>query len=144
MISRTTEYALRAIVRLSTRPGDAQQVREIARATQVPASYLCKVLRMLGRARLVESQPGPGGGFRLCRDPRQISVLDVLNAIEPFTRIETCPLGLPEHDRRLCRLHQRLDDARKQIERLFDGCSLADLVERTAWPGREHATRGRQ
>ncbi|MCG3128125.1 MAG: HTH-type transcriptional repressor NsrR [Phycisphaerae bacterium] len=134
MISQTTEYALRAAARLASCPGTVQQVREIARATQVPASYLSKVLRTLARARLVESQPGPGGGFRLALDPQRISVLDVVNAIDPFKRIETCPLGLPEHEQRLCRLHRHLDHACRQIERLFGGCTLAALLERTPWP----------
>jgi Rrf2 family protein len=128
MFSQTTEYALRAVVWLASQYGKPQTTQQIAATTRVPAGYLSKVLQALGRADLVKSQRGLYGGFTLARPPRQISVLEVVNAVDPIQRIETCPLGLKSHGAELCALHKRLDDAIAHIEKAFSTSSIADLL----------------
>lgn len=129
MFSQTAEYGLRAVVWLASHADVPQRTGEIAKVAHVPPGYLPKVMQMLGRAKIVKSQPGPRGGFRLARPAREIAVLDVINAIEPIERITECPLGLAKHKGRLCPLHLRLDAARAMIEDAFRSCSIADLVE---------------
>ena len=58
-------------------------------------------------------------------------MLDVVNAVDPLTRIEACPLGLQEHRGRLCALHRRLDEATALVERAFSQTSIADLIPRS-------------
>jgi Rrf2 family protein len=128
MFSQTTEYALRAAVWLASHPDEPQTTQQIAATTRVPAGYLSKVLQALGRARLVSSQRGLHGGFTLTRPADQISVLQVVNAVDPIHRIQTCPLGLQSHGSALCALHRRLDDAIAHIEDAFSGSTLADLL----------------
>lgn len=128
MISQTAEYALRAVVCLAGRPNGSLTNRQIARATRVPPDYLCKVLRALVRADLVRSQRGLHGGFVLARDPRSISVLDVVNAVDPLRRIRRCPLGLDGHGPRLCALHRHLDEATALVERAFAASRVSDLL----------------
>lgn len=135
MISQTAEYALRAVVWLASQPDRALGTRRIARAAQVPPGYLSKVLQMLARAGLVASTPGRNGGFRLTRPAAEISVLDVVEAVDPILRITECPLGLPGHGGVLCPLHRRLDEAAEQVQRAFAGASIADLLtEETGSP----------
>ena len=57
-----------------------------------------------------ESQRGVGGGVTLTRRPAELTILEVVNAVEPIQRIKTCPLGLKTHGVRLCPLHRRMDD----------------------------------
>jgi Rrf2 family protein len=128
MISQTAEYALRAIVFLASREGAPQVTAEIAEVTRVPAGYLAKVLQNLGRGGLVKSQRGIHGGFVLARDPGSISVLEVINAVDPIKRIHECPLGLEQHGTNLCPLHRKLDDAMALIEKTFGDYSVADLL----------------
>jgi Rrf2 family protein len=129
MISQTAEYALRAVVCLGTAPDHRPlTTHAIAEKTLVPAGYLSKVLQGLGRAGLVESQRGLRGGFVLARPLDEISVLDVINAVDPLKRIKRCPLGLVAHGTRLCPLHRRLDEAIAQVESLFEGTSIAELL----------------
>ncbi|MEZ6096813.1 MAG: Rrf2 family transcriptional regulator [Pirellulaceae bacterium] len=125
MISLTAEYSLRAVVFLA---GHEIQVSraDIADATLVPADYLLKVLNGLDNAGIVESKRGPGGGYKLTRSADQISVLDVVRAVEELPRIEKCPLGLESHTR-LCPLHKLLDDAAKIIEDSFRQVKISDL-----------------
>ena len=128
MFSQTSEYALRAIVWLATHFPEPQTTQQIAAATRVPAGYLAKVLQSLGRADLVNSQRGLYGGFTLTRPPGEISVLEVMNAVDPIRRIESCPLGIASHGKDLCALHRRLDNAIAHIERAFSQSTLADLL----------------
>ncbi len=135
MISQTAEYALRAVVWLASASDAPHGTPEIARVSQVPAGYLAKVLQKLARAGLVTSAPGRGGGFRIARPPAEISVLDVVNAVDPIRRIHSCPLGLTSHGTTLCPLHRRLDMAAEAMEIAFAGSSIEDLLrEETTSP----------
>jgi hypothetical protein len=69
MLSRTAEYALRAIVWLSDHPETSVTGQALAAATQVPPDYLAKVMQSLVRAGLVEAQRGKNGGFSLVSTP---------------------------------------------------------------------------
>ncbi len=128
MFSQTTEYALRAVVWLASQHDQPRTTREIAATTHVPAGYLSKVLQALGRADLVTSQRGLYGGFTLTKPPERISVLEVINAVDPIHRIDKCPLGLKSHGTQLCALHRQLDDAIAHIERVFATSTIADLL----------------
>jgi Rrf2 family protein len=130
MISQTAEYALRAVVCLGTAPDHRPLTTQvIAEKTMVPAGYLSKVLQGLGRAGLVESQRGLKGGFVLARPMDEISVLDVINAVDPLKRIKRCPLGLVAHGTRLCPMHRRLDEAIAYVESMFEGTTIAQFFE---------------
>lgn len=129
IISRTAEYALRAMVQFAANEDASQTVEQIARATQVPTGYLSKVLQSLSRAGLVTSQRGLGGGYRLTKSPGTMSILEVLQAVDPVERIHTCPLGLDAHGTNLCPLHKRLDDAMALIEEQFRSTTIAELLE---------------
>lgn len=128
MISLTAEYALRAIVLMASRPATAVGTRGIADATQVPVGYLSKVLQALARVGLVRSRPGRSGGFVLGREPKAISVLDIVQAVDPIQRVRRCPLGRREHSGKLCPLHRRLDHAVALVERAFRESTIAELV----------------
>ena len=129
MLSQTAEYALRAVVCLAGAADQRLTTPEIAEQTQVPAGYLSKVLQLLGRAGLVRSQRGLGGGFTLARSTAEINILEVINAVDPIQRITTCPLGVPGHGIRLCRLHHRIDQALATVEEVFRATTVADLLD---------------
>src|SRR5262249_57708303 len=85
----------------------------IARAIGAPQNYLGKLLKALAEEGLVESQKGLGGGFRLARDPRTISLLDVVEPIEHVTRWSGCILGRPEcSEADPCAIHDRWKSGR--------------------------------
>ncbi len=142
MISQTAEYALRAMVDLASHPGEPRTNREIGDESRVPVDYLAKVMKHLVRAGLVLSRRGRRGGFQLGRPAEKISVLDVVNAVDPVTRIEACPLGLPEHRHRLCPLHRKLDKAIALVEESFRETPLAALLDE-ATPGPSATRRDR-
>jgi len=128
MLSQTVEYALRAMVRLAQHPAEPQARHLLASTTQVPSDYLAKVMRQLARAGLVRAGRGPSGGFSLAKPGASISILDVVNAVDPIKRIETCPLGLETHRSTLCPLHSRMDAATAEVECAFRSTVLTELI----------------
>ncbi len=130
MISQTAEYALRAIVYLADQKV-ACTTAQVAAATLVPAGYLAKVMQSLSRADLVKSQRGINGGFTLAQDPSTLSILTVINAVDPIQRITSCPRGNPAHGRGLCPLHFRLDQAAAMVEKVFKETMVEELLTAT-------------
>ena len=131
MLSQTVEYALRAIVWLASKHPDAQTSDQLAEVTHVPLAYLPKVMLGLNRSGLINSQRGPKGGFRLTRDPGDITLLDIVNAVEPIPRISECPLKIKSHNGILCPLHQHLDNAYAMVEEAFGSTTLTDILSET-------------
>ena len=129
VFSQTVEYALRAAVHLASVAPQPRTTRQIAEATKVPRAYLAKVLLGLVREGLVQSQRGLGGGITLTRRGDEVTILEVINAVEPIERIHTCPLGLAAHGTRLCPLHRRMDNALAMLEGAFGKTTLAELLE---------------
>ena len=130
MLPKTAEYALRAVVMLGDQPDKAEPADVLAEQTKVPRRYLHKVLQDLVRAGLVHSQSGPGGGYSLVRDTREITILDVVNAVAPLERIRHCPLGLTSHTS-LCPLHKQLDSAYAATEKAFAKVTIAQILRST-------------
>jgi Rrf2 family transcriptional regulator, nitric oxide-sensitive transcriptional repressor len=128
MFSQTVEYALRAVVFLADRAPEAATTDDIATATLVPKPYLSKVLQGLARGGIVQTQRGVGGGVTLVKTPAELTILEVVNAVEPIQRIRTCPLGLSAHGVKLCPLHRRMDQALAQVETAFRSTTLAEVL----------------
>jgi Rrf2 family protein len=128
MISQTAEYALRAIVYLADQDGP-QTTQQIAQTTRVPAGYLSKVMQSLARAGLVHSQRGLHGGFTLVKKPDELTVWEVVEAVDPIQRIRSCPLGLKSHGANLCPMHRRLDDAAALVEEAFRNSTVQELLD---------------
>ena len=127
--SQTAEYALRAVVFLASVKGEPRTSAQIARATQVPANYLSKLMMALRKSGMVTAQRGVGGGFVLARPAAGISVWEVIKLVDPMPRITSCPLKLEIHGSRLCPMHRKLDDAMGLIERTLKETSIQGLLD---------------
>ncbi|NBO91219.1 MAG: Rrf2 family transcriptional regulator [Planctomycetia bacterium] len=128
MLSQTVEYALRAVTYLATVPTQSRTVDQIADATLVPVAYLAKVMQQLVREQILLSRRGIGGGFQIARSPEQLSILEIVQAVDPIRRIESCPLGLAAHGKHLCPLHRRMDNALAGMEQAFAASTLAEIL----------------
>jgi Rrf2 family transcriptional regulator, nitric oxide-sensitive transcriptional repressor len=128
MFSQKVEYALRAVVSLASTAPEPRTTEQIAVATKVPPAYLAKVLQALTHAGVVRSQRGVGGGIALVKSPEELTILEVVNAVDPIKRIRVCPLGLAAHGVRLCPLHKRVDGALALVENAFRKTTLAEVL----------------
>ena len=128
MLSQTAEYALRAIVYLADHHGENNTTETIANTTKVPVGYLAKIMQLLAKGGLVSSQRGLHGGFTLTKEPKQLTMHDVLQCVDPISRITECPLKLEGHGTNLCPLHRRLDNALMAVETAFRKTTIAQLL----------------
>lgn len=128
MISQTAEYALRAVVFLAEQAGTPRTNVQIAEGTEVPVGYLAKVMQSLSRGRIVNAQRGPNGGFVLRTPSDQLTILEVINAVDPIRRYPECPLKLAHHGQNLCPLHRKLDDTAQLVEECYGDTTIADLL----------------
>ena len=129
MFTQTVEYALRAVVHLASKSSATGTTEEIAKVTRVPQAYLAKVLQNLVGAGVLRSQRGIGGGISLVKKPEDLTILEVVNAVDPIRRIKECPLGLAAHGVNLCPLHKRLDDALASVEKAFGDTTLREILD---------------
>jgi Rrf2 family transcriptional regulator, nitric oxide-sensitive transcriptional repressor len=128
MFSQKVEYALRAVVHLAAQSPSPRTVEQIAKATKVPQAYLAKVVQQLVHEGIAKSQRGIGGGISLAKAPAELTILEVVTAVDPIRRIKTCPLGLAAHGVRLCPLHKRVDNALAMVEDAFRATTLAEVL----------------
>jgi Rrf2 family protein len=138
-ISQKLEYAMRAMIELANHRADGELVsaREIAGAQHIPLRFLEQQLGALHRAGLVESFRGAGGGCRIAKDPSEIRVADIADAVEGQLFPMFC-LEPSDHtcfkDAR-CGLQGFWGDVAGAIQEVFEGTTVADLVERQQQAG---------
>ncbi|TDC14776.1 Rrf2 family transcriptional regulator [Actinomadura bangladeshensis] len=135
-MSEGVEWAIHSCINLSwLEPGEAVTAARMAAFYELPPAYLNKQLQALARAGILTSTPGPRGGFRLARSPGDISLLDVVTAIEgreeAFRCEEIVARGPGEHEgidyRRSCFVSQAMRRAEMAWRRELAGQTLADL-----------------
>lgn len=137
-LSRSGEYGVRAMVYLAMQPdGRLVGLKEIAQAQEVPAPYLAKILRTLVNRRLVKSSRGVGGGFSLAKHAAEITMRQVIEAIEGPIALNRCvlPGGCPRIPR--CSVHCVWMEAQARVMELLDGANMADLARRAKEMGAE-------
>ena len=135
MLTQTADYALRALVYLAHDPEDAyHQTRDLARVLNVPANYLGKILQLLGHRRIVESQRGMNGGFRLARLPEQVRLYDVIDALDAVPKDPECPMLTGARQMEMCALHRRFAAATADYVRFLKGTTLGDVLQPGGFP----------
>ncbi|MGV1004676.1 MAG: RrF2 family transcriptional regulator [Candidatus Nanopelagicales bacterium] len=132
-VSARTDYGLRAMAELAARthPGGTELVRaeDLAGAQRIPAKFLESILTQLRRAGLVVSKRGAEGGYRLARDPRQISVADVVRAIDgPLAAVRGEPPEDAEYVGPAAGLLEVWIAVRAALREVLENVTLADVV----------------
>ncbi len=127
-LSPKTEYALLALMELAKRfkDGEPLQTRQIAEQQQIPDRYLEQLLAILRQQGLVKSQRGAKGGYLLGREPWQISLLDVIVAMEGKASTSN---GNNRSIESLV-LAEIWQKARQEAYQIFQNCTLQDLCDR--------------
>ncbi|MEX0966379.1 MAG: Rrf2 family transcriptional regulator [Bacteroidia bacterium] len=122
MLSKTSEYAIKSLIYLESKPGRKGKVgvEEIATAIRSPKSFTAKVLQRLAKAGLISSLKGPAGGFSIARDRDAISLMEVILAMEGETVFQKCGLGLDRCSAaQPCPLHHEYEKIRNDFRDLM-------------------------
>lgn len=133
MLSHTAEYALRAVLYLADHhPDHLVGADELAQVLGVPRNYLSKTLHRLVHEGILDSARGKGGGFRLARDPRRLTLLQVVEPFDAISAERRCLLGRPTcDDRRPCPAHHRWKSVSTRVAEFFRKTTVAELVAGT-------------
>jgi Rrf2 family protein len=128
--SRTADYGLRAALLIARAPADELVTRHaIARAVDAPPSVLAQALASLVRSGLLAAQAGPRGGYRLARPAAEVSILEVVTAIDGAHQNERCVLRdgacNVEHP---CPFHAFFADAQERFSDALRSATLADVI----------------
>lgn len=100
-ISRKADYAMRATVYIARQPRDKRNpINAIAESESIPRDFLAKILKELTRANILRSHQGVHGGYTLARAPKQINLLDVVEAMDGPLGLDLCVRGDDGCDRR--------------------------------------------
>ena len=130
-LSKMTDYAVVVMGRLASRPDDRQSASEIAEATGLPAATVGQVLKALGGSGLVTSTRGAFGGYVLARTPDEISVAEIVTALDGPVAITACVDGADEDPcamESVCMLRGSWDAVNHAIEDALTGVTLADML----------------
>ena len=131
ILSRASEYAIRAMVYMAEKGGEnPTQLKDIAESEGIPFHFLAKTMQVLTRIRLVKSFRGPRGGFTLMKKPDQIYLYESVNAFDAISQWETtCILGInPCSDEVVCPIHEDWKPIKEEIFKMFQEKTLTDLV----------------
>ncbi len=146
-LSKKTEYALRAlfaIARGPSVPGQANgswRIEQLSRQENIPIKFLEQILLSLRNAGLLASKRGVGGGYRMTRPAAEISVGEVIRALDgPFTPL---PCASPQArrercscpDERTCPLRVLMTEVQSRMETLLDRRTLEDVLRQVPAPG---------
>ncbi len=132
-INRATDYGVRLMVYLAACEGRVVPRAEIASAMEIPPEFLAKIAQHLAKAGLLEIRQGRAGGYRLKRPSQEITLLEVVEALEGEIALNLC-VGHPESCRfsPTCKVHLVWEAATEGLRDLLGNIYLANLIEKKA------------
>jgi len=129
-LSKAAEYAIRGMLHLTVMEGKgAQDIDAISKAQDVPKAYLSKLFQQLAKKGFVKSTRGPVGGFVMARNPSEITLLEVIEAMEGPIYLNVCLIreGYCNRDTS-CPVHDVWGDAQKSFLDVLKSCTFLDLA----------------
>jgi FeS assembly SUF system regulator len=134
-LTKKADYSLIALRHFASRQqetGEAVSAKEVAEICGIPLPVLSKLLQKLGKSGFLVSEYGTNGGYRLARDPRRISVLEVIRAIDGPIVLANCftENAYCGHSDR-CTVKRPLKRIHEGILRLLESVSIQDMLQDT-------------
>jgi Rrf2 family protein len=136
LITKKTEYALKALVKLAQQPKDSSILSsDLALADNLPKKFLEFLLLSLRKGGILQSKIGKGGGYRLALDPDQISIARVVRILEgdfsPLACMSenittTCENG---HNPTCCGIHLVMSEVKQSVASVLENRTVADLIK---------------
>jgi Rrf2 family protein len=130
IITRATEYAIRAILYMSRQPvGEVIYKKDICKAQDITPAFLTKIFQPLIKQGIIGSQRGVGGGFYLAKDPAEITLLDIINSQEGPVYLNQCLVAEGACEREFfCPIHGAWAEIRKEFMTTLSRYDFASLA----------------
>jgi Rrf2 family protein len=133
LYSKGCEYAIRALVHMApTEEGKRHQVKEICKKAEIPESFTRKIFQDLVNGGFLDAVPGPGGGYIIVKEPKDITLLEIIEAVDGTDTFSDCILGLAACNAvKPCPLHHTWAEAKKLLLHQLESQTLSDVLETT-------------
>lgn len=132
LLTKNTDYAVRALMELGQRPDEFLSARHLAEAQDIPYHFLRKLLRVLIGQGVVDSREGGSGGVRLKAAPDQIKVVDVIRMFQGDIQLSACMFRRKIcQNRNHCVLRENILKIEETVHRHFASLTIAKLIRDT-------------
>lgn len=133
IFSKKCEYGLQAILYIATRPiSETIPAEKISQALKIPREFVSKILQDLKSSGLICSVKGKSGGFYLGKDPSEIKLINIVEALDGLEMFNSCVLGFPECTPEApCPVHDKWGALRDQAYQMLKAETLDQLKEKT-------------
>ena len=137
MLSNSCRYGIRAVIYLASQPlaNGKTGIKQISTDLDLPQPFLAKILQQLAKQKILSSSKGPHGGFSLLKDPRKISLLDIVDTIDGDDFFTNCVMHKgkcesKDGDKKTCPLHEDYEKTRRDLIKLFSKKTIYELAKR--------------
>ncbi len=136
LFSRQCEYALQAVLFLALKEeGERVTIKDLTKKLRIPYHFLGKILQDLTYKGLLTSGKGPRGGFALARPAREITLLQIVDAIDGMAFARTCVLGFPEcSGENPCSVHETWGKLRESVQAMLESRNIAQMAREMKKP----------
>jgi Rrf2 family transcriptional regulator, iron-sulfur cluster assembly transcription factor len=131
--SKACELGLQAVLYLSTKEKRIFNAEEVSKELKVPKEFVSKVMQTLTKSGMVGSRKGKKGGFFLAKEPAEIKLIDIVEAIDGLSLFKSCVLGFPGCSVSTpCPVHDKWGKLRDEAYKMLSEETLENLKEKTA------------
>ncbi len=131
IFSRQCEYAIQGVLYLALKPEDEMtSIREMTDKLDIPYHFLGKILQRLATKGLLSSLKGPTGGFALGKPAKDITLFDVVDAVDGLDFTRNCVLGFAEcSGKNPCSLHSKWGTIRDELYQMLISKNIAEMAK---------------
>jgi Rrf2 family protein len=131
IFSKASQHVIRGMMHaLESESLPSFSTKEVCVQASIPEAYARKALQEMTKAGILKGVPGPGGGYRFVREPSEISLLDIILAVDGPNAFAECPMGLRCGLSHLCPMHDLWKETRQVAIRHLQETTLQDIKDR--------------
>ncbi len=135
MLSSSCRYGIRAVIYIASQPraNGKTGIKQISKDLDLPTPFLAKILQQLAKQKILISLKGPHGGFSLMRDPKKITLLDIVRTIDGEDVFTDCVIHNKacrsvDMQKDPCPVHEEYSKVRDNLIELFSSRTIQDMV----------------
>jgi Rrf2 family protein len=136
MLSSTCKYGIRAVTYIASKSKNNGKIgiKQISEDLNLPTPFLAKILQLLAKQKILSSSKGPHGGFSLLKDPRNITLLDIVLTIDGSDPFDNCIIHNSncksvDDEKLICPIHDDYARIRANLIKLFSNKTIYSLVK---------------
>lgn len=127
-LNKTTEYALRILIYMAKKPSELYTAGMLVEELKVSDKYLRRIMTDLSKSGFIKSTQGRIGGYSFAKDPSNIFLLDIIDAVEGADKLNGCVLGFESCSCvNPCAIHETWSPVRNELNKVFSETRLSEL-----------------